>query len=569
MSLRISGDQQVNTSNHIAPLKKGQIIQGRVLKLFPGNKAQIQIGQHKMIAQLQASLHAGGNYYFQVVENDQVLELKVLGERSSTQVGKTALQLLEQLGLKQTKTNMVFLQELMRDQIPFDKSQLSQAFQLLVGKKGNQQELSIIKEMIRNRWPISNAVFQALVTKDSHSLSKQLLEVFQQLPGQVNHSQLKQQIALLLQPFSDQAYPNMQIKSMVPNRQVIPLLHILGLTQPTIDKTNGIMSNASATTNGSGSAQQQAVTGLWTGIKGNRLSEVIANKADYIARTESLVSVLQDKIYPVTGKQHFGTSDIQQIKQLIKDTFPNVSHLSSLHTKSDLQRFIVNLKLLQRNETYTQLEQLLLNGKNQTNLGSKDHFLSAIRQTIQWLGLTYEHTVANEKVQQPTLKGMLINMFTQNEGILHERAKQLLHHINALQLQSVQESDNFIQAYLQVPGNKMGLKGDAELLFEGKKTTNGEFDPDHCRILFDLELMYLKRTVIDMHIQNRTVAITVFNNNKRIKELLGSLKPSLQNGLDSLDYQLSTIIHKPLQAEKEPKEKLSVTTTYQGVDYKI
>lgn len=569
MSLRISGDQQVNTSNHIAPLKKGQIIQGRVLKLFPGNKAQIQIGQHKMIAQLQASLHAGGNYYFQVVENDQVLELKVLGERSSTQVGKTALQLLEQLGLKQTKTNMVFLQELMRDQIPFDKSQLSQAFQLLVGKKGNQQELSIIKEMIRNRWPISNAVFQALVTKDSHSLSKQLLEVFQQLPGQVNHSQLKQQIALLLQPFSDQAYPNMQIKSMVPNRQVIPLLHILGLTQPTIDKTNGIMSNASATTNGSGSAQQQAVTSLWTGIKGNRLSEVIANKADYIARTESLVSVLQDKIYPVTEKQHFGTSDIQQIKQLIKDTFPNVSHLSSLHTKSDLQRFMVNLKLLQRNETYTQLEQLLLNGKNQTNLGSKDHFLSAIRQTIQWLGLTYEHTVANEKVQQPTLKGMLINMFAQSEGILHERAKQLLHHINALQLQSVQESDNFIQAYLQIPGNKMGLKGDAELLFEGKKTTNGELDPDHCRILFDLELMYLKRTVIDMHIQNRTVAITVFNNNKEIKELLGSLKPSLQNGLDSLDYQLSTIIHKPLQAEKEPKEKLSVTTTYQGVDYKI
>src|SRR5690625_6222184 len=46
--------------------KKGSILRGRILKLFPQNKAHIQLGAHTFIAQLEASLQLGGSYHFQV-----------------------------------------------------------------------------------------------------------------------------------------------------------------------------------------------------------------------------------------------------------------------------------------------------------------------------------------------------------------------------------------------------------------------------------------------------------------------------------------------------------------------
>src|SRR5699024_12488183 len=105
----------------------------------------------------------------------------------------------------------------------------------------------------------------------------------------------------------------------------------------------------------------------------------------------------------------------------------------------------------------------------------------------------------------------------QHDGVNQERAQQLLHFINGLQLKSVNETSNFIQASLQIPGEKLALNSDLHLDIEGEKTENGMVNPNHCRILFYLDLKNLKETIIDINIQKGKVDVTIFIDKKNLK----------------------------------------------------
>src|SRR5699024_1722723 len=108
-------------------LQAGQIVQGHILKLYPNHKAEIQIGLHKLIAQLEASLTLDERYNFQVQTTDNVIYLKVLGDKLTKQANQNGMALLKQLGLKGNKHHAAFLQSLIAEGIPFDIVQLKQA----------------------------------------------------------------------------------------------------------------------------------------------------------------------------------------------------------------------------------------------------------------------------------------------------------------------------------------------------------------------------------------------------------------------------------------------------------
>ena len=104
----ISKGRLFKLTNSEQILKPGQIVQGRILKFFPSNKAQIQLGSQTMIAQLEASLAVGEKYYFQVQTTDKVIHLKVLGDRLKIQAHSNVAELLKHLGLKENRTNTNF-----------------------------------------------------------------------------------------------------------------------------------------------------------------------------------------------------------------------------------------------------------------------------------------------------------------------------------------------------------------------------------------------------------------------------------------------------------------------------
>src|SRR5690625_6214365 len=83
MSIYHVARQLTTTAKQREPhvLRPGQIVQGKILKLYPYNKAQIQLGSQKMTAQLEAPLTTGRQYHFQVQSMDDAIRLKVLVEQ--------------------------------------------------------------------------------------------------------------------------------------------------------------------------------------------------------------------------------------------------------------------------------------------------------------------------------------------------------------------------------------------------------------------------------------------------------------------------------------------------------
>lgn len=388
-------------------LRQGQIIQGKILRLYPGDKAQIQLGSQKLIAQLEASLTMGDNYHFQVQATGDVVHLKVLGGKLKSQAKDNVIHLMTQLGLSTAKQNKALLKDLVSEKVPFDKDQLVKAFQLMNHAGNKNSARDVAKEMIAAKLPMTEVVFQALYTKHTSGLSEQMR-------------------ALLLQLKQD---PN-----------PIPL-------------------------------QQN-------------LMERLTTMTEY---------------------------------------------------------------------TYKQSN-------------PQDQFLQQMRQVLQFTGLNYENQLLNED-QTKTVKSMLIQLLHNSDDVTHDRAQQLLHFINGLQLNSVNESANFIQASLQLPGEKLALNQDIQLDFEGKKTESGEISADYCRILFYLDLANLNETVIDMNVQKRSVAITVYNDHNQLNDKAMTLKPMLKDALKHLDYHLSTVAVKPLKQ----MEKSSSASNFaaQGVDFRI
>src|SRR5690625_3145533 len=122
------------------------------------------------------------------------------------------------------------------------------------------------------------------------------------------------------------------------------------------------------------------------------------------------------------------------------------------------------LTMIQQNasqQTYANVEQILSTISKQEPfhiLPPQEKFLGQIRQMLQHSGLTDENLIAQDIVasqSNQTVKSMLIQMIQQDDGVGNERVQQLLHHINGLQLQSVQEVGSFIQASLLVPGENI------------------------------------------------------------------------------------------------------------------
>src|SRR5699024_4244543 len=111
---------------------------------------------------------------------DDVIRLKVLVEQLPNQLQENVQNIMQQLGLKTTKTSVLLIQELIKEKIPFGKDQLVKAFQLLEETKNKPQAQEVLKEMITRKLPITAAVFDALYTKRTSGFSEQIQSLLKQ-----------------------------------------------------------------------------------------------------------------------------------------------------------------------------------------------------------------------------------------------------------------------------------------------------------------------------------------------------------------------------------------------------
>lgn len=593
--------------NHSQPfLKQGQIVQGKIVKLFPNNKAQIQIGSQKMIAQLEASLSIGENYHFQVKANGDVVHLKVIGEQLKGNVAGNMQMLLEGLGIKATKATISLMQALMREKVPFDREQLMKALQLVGSASNKMQAQSVMKEMLVHKLPITDSVFQALYTKSTSGFSEQLTNLLQQLKQDTKQAPVKQGLIDRLSSLTE--HTNSTKGTLIK--------HIL--TELDSTKTNFLAAAKAAgfvnenVTDFSWKTEWQNFSKINFGstmakdtvISNQKLSSLALpfniNESDmlstfkqFVANKESIMGHAQTllrEFSPALNKANIhqtalSSEEFSHLKlQVEQKLIPTLSSNQQQRLRTLLQNNPVALEQLHtlfktyaNEQTTAQIDKLVKNVNSGNNFVlSKPHeqFLTQLKQVLQSTGFVHEYQIANNLPEQhsATIKSMVLQLLQQNDGVVSDRAQQLLQFINGMQIQSVNETTNFLQASLLVPGEKLALNKDLQLEFEGKKTEDGKIDPAYCRILFYLDLSNLEETVIDMHVQKRAVAVTIFNDSTSILNHASTLKPMLKEGLKGLDYHLSTISVKPLKQMDVDREKASNRTennSYKGVDYRI
>ncbi|MBB5354902.1 hypothetical protein HNR43_000861 [Anoxybacillus mongoliensis] len=109
---------------------------------------------------------------------------------------------------------------------------------------------------------------------------------------------------------------------------------------------------------------------------------------------------------------------------------------------------------------------------------------------------------------------------------------------------------------------------DVTIQWRGKQRENGKMDTDYCRILFYLTMATLKETIVDVHIQQRIVHISIINDTPHVELYASALEPSLKEKLAEHGYTLSAVSVKPpmnKRSKRLPVEPFS----YKGVDYRV
>jgi len=571
-------------------LRPGQIIQGKILKIFPDNKAMIQLGSKKMVAQLEASLSIEGKYHFQVLASDDMIHLKVLGEQLKE--GTSITELMSRLGLKITKSNQAFVQKLINENVSFNRTQLEDAFQIMDRVQTNRKTQDVLLEMFVKNLPIRENIFHALNAKNIGSFSNQTAELLQILKSNTGYTEpfirLEQMIKAPVH--EDLSFVKQMIADVNLNKQqLFQVFKSLGLVNQSVDfsvwkaewnqleqtitqnsildshvklpfdwKTETIIKALELISLNKQVLLRQAndLFSLWENkLKNTSLANAVLPQVEFL----SLKEQLNQKILP-----HLPVNQSNFINQLANEP----EHLNNVYRL---------LETFSRSEIYHQLDKIVstINLDRQfMSSAPKEQFLQQLHQVLQFMGIDYEHQLATDSlIRQQSLKAILLQLIQQNDGSpVQEKAGQLVHFINGMQLNSIHESANLLQAIIQIPAEKLGMNKDIELEFESKKTVDGKIDPDYCRILFYLDLKQLKETVIDMHIQKRSVSITIYNDIPHLKNDTAALKPVLKQGLESINYQLSTIQFKPLQQRGKVSNQESLNlnqSSYQGVDYRI
>ncbi|WP_042354005.1 hypothetical protein [Bacillus rubiinfantis] len=261
--------------------------------------------------------------------------------------------------------------------------------------------------------------------------------------------------------------------------------------------------------------------------------------------------------------------------------------------------FVTELKQLQQFLTHPRLEsfktiaplkqeitEMMRTGfidSNNVKFSSGEEVKLLLKDVIQRLGLTYENDLAlwsqgsQAGREQPksldSLKPLLMSAMAEL-GSNGEKLEPLLQRITGMQLISQDPAAPVQQLLMQLPLSFGGMESDVTIQWNGRKKSNGQLDPEHCRVLFFLELQHLNETMIDMVVQNKVVHLTVSNDTEGIEQIVTMLKPVLKDKLEQTGYHLSFIHVKPFFKE-EIQEFHQVQSTalpleqYQGVDIKI
>lgn len=143
----------------------GQIFYGKVLKLYPNQVAVVQVGNQRLVANLEVPLSADAKYWFQVESGEGKIHLKVLpmgaqyGDDNSSLTG-----LLKQMQIPATKENVELINFFIKEQLPVSKEKLLNAHHLLKTNDFSKESFAALKEVFMRNLPVTKETFLSVLS---------------------------------------------------------------------------------------------------------------------------------------------------------------------------------------------------------------------------------------------------------------------------------------------------------------------------------------------------------------------------------------------------------------------
>ncbi|HLR15166.1 MAG TPA: hypothetical protein VK144_05040 [Bacillota bacterium] len=577
--------QQVNPSEHSAHqtqkfrLQPGQILRGRVLQIYPLDRAIIQLGSFRFVAQLEAALEHGQSYYFQVADVQEDVHLRVM-QQVQEHGNNEWRQLLQMIGSKSSNIREELLQQLIQHNIPFTKRSLQRMFTLLDEHPSQRKAFNALVRMMQHNWALTKEVMESVIAYQSSTFTNQISHVYESLSQYTTTNQVHQSLLQHLEKLYFTANETGKLFQVLMEHSVTredkvdiqwlkwmhPQLHKARVAQLESMTTFDIKESFQTSSQylqflGVQTKEEQQVFyqmfhAMLRDVEGfqqdihrflNRWERNIQLQAIHHSK-EQLDAVTYEKLQNSFIKM-FPFKHMSKEQQIvIQQHIPNQVH-QVLQMMVDLKGMPFDV-LESMNRVLEQKNAMSPSAQHQTD------FLRAVQHIIHNIGLSYEHMIL-EDINNPmnTLKGLLLQ-FIQEQGAGSKQAKNLLQFIQGMQLHTVQETAHMLSVQLLIPAMIGRLQSDIHLTFDRKKTSRQTIDPEYCRILFDLELAALKRTMIDMHIQNKQVSFVVYTDFAHIQQVATPFEPTLKANLKKTGYEVTSIhyqalskhVHKPFHS---------------------
>ncbi|WP_342509431.1 hypothetical protein [Sporosarcina sp. FSL K6-2383] len=148
-------------------LNEGQMFHGQIKQLFPGQMAEVQIGNQKLIAKLEVPMKAGDSYYFQVNAVKPELQLKIISGPTQATDGQAPKLggLMDAMQLPKTPEMQALLTFVMKNKIPMTRENLLEAEAMLksVPAAARNEALASIQKIVELKLPFTEANFRSLL----------------------------------------------------------------------------------------------------------------------------------------------------------------------------------------------------------------------------------------------------------------------------------------------------------------------------------------------------------------------------------------------------------------------
>lgn len=414
-----------------ANLKPGQLITGKVLELYPNQKASIQLGGSKIVAQLETSLASKQDYLFQVTSVGAIIQLKKISE-APIQNRVVSDQLMQQIGLSNNRDLKTWMQHLLNQNIPFTTKDGQAIANIIAQFGGSGINQALVQMMLQKGLPLTEQVFSSLKAFQSRQLGPQISQLHQLLQ-QTGQSQpqpmlanLQQQLAVFGANNSD---ANTSLRQFVQAHQQT----LLNTNQVSLPIIQQMMSSQNLTTAQlhDTAKQLQQVLQQQLPLKANELQtfEVFLNRFSQAIQqdggaTESLKNVFQQ--HPLFSKvmQLLPQSEKVQLQQWLQQ--PQVTAGQQQQIFSILQN-LINQQLPQQQQNTLRALLLHINQVDKSTLSIQNQFIHIVKHFVHTSGIQDESGMAQAlrstnhmQVNLNTVMQSIMSLLPQNEQNLFQ-----------------------------------------------------------------------------------------------------------------------------------------------------